>query len=91
MVEVRGIEPRSGDANPGILRVQFANRFSQLSHARKQGVNKLSHLKVPMLPMTNNISSGSLVDARNRDGSNPGLTDSRYLLNLGSKSEVGAL
>ena len=35
-VEVRGIEPRSGDANPGLLRAQCAKDFlGPSTHAHK--------------------------------------------------------
>lgn len=64
--------------------------FSQPSpYSADRVVNRLSHVRVPPIPVTWIESSGFLGDARIQVESIPGLTDCYYA--LGGESEVGAL
>lgn len=86
---------RCGESNPGPVAIirDFSGRsplrFSRPQHSHGQGADRPSRLKVPALSPTNNASSGSLADARNRDESYPGLTDFRT--RSSGECEVGAL
>lgn len=88
-VEVRGIEPRSGDAYPDLLRAQSASGFSRPQPSSRRSADRPSHLRVPVPSVTNDASSGFLDDARIRVGSSPGLTD--FEARSGGEGEVGAL
>ena len=46
-VELAGIEPASFDAEPGLLRVQSASRFSQPRRSRRHATDRLSRCKSP--------------------------------------------
>lgn len=50
MVELRGIEPRSSNAESGLLRVQSARRFSQPRCSHRHVVDRLSRVNVPTWP-----------------------------------------
>lgn len=84
-----------GESNPGpTVRAQdfsgcssLASFSAPVSHANKD-TDGLSYLKVPPAPVTRVGSSGSLDDARIRDGSTPGLTD--FEARSGGEGEVGA-
>lgn len=63
--------------------------ISRPQRSHRQVADGLSHLGVPVAPVTWATSSGSLDDARNRVESYPGLTD--FGARSGGEGEVGAL